>query len=144
MKSLSLLDPLTPQLATNAKKKNPAAVTLGRKGGKKGGPARAAKLTSEQRSQNARKAVQARWAKVKAGSDSAVLRKNDIGTKTLGLSSKEIDEASPATAVVDISRKALHLCLKRIRDAKDESEIRRLTEELQRIVFHRQYQNAEN
>jgi hypothetical protein len=38
---------------------------LGSKGGKKGGPARAAAMTPEQRSQSARKAVQARWAKVK-------------------------------------------------------------------------------
>src|ERR1035441_4211082 len=50
-------------------KKNPAAVALGRKGGKKGGPARAAKLTPAQRSESARKAVQARWAKAKSGSD---------------------------------------------------------------------------
>jgi len=38
---------------------------LAAKGGKKGGPARAKKLTPEQRSASARKAVQARWAKVK-------------------------------------------------------------------------------
>jgi hypothetical protein len=43
--------------------KNPAAVALGRLGGKKGGPARAAKLTKEQRSESARKAARARWAK---------------------------------------------------------------------------------
>jgi len=43
--------------------KNPHAVALGRKGGKKGGPARAAKLTPQQRSEAARKAVMARWAK---------------------------------------------------------------------------------
>jgi len=43
--------------------KNPAAVELGRKGGQKGGKARAAKLTPEQRSEAARKAAQARWAK---------------------------------------------------------------------------------
>ena len=49
-----------------AKKKNPAAVALGRKGGKKGGKARAAKMTPEERSESARKAVQARWAKAKA------------------------------------------------------------------------------
>lgn len=47
------------------KKKDPAAVALGRKGGKKGGPARAAKLTAEERSESARKAVQARWRKAK-------------------------------------------------------------------------------
>jgi hypothetical protein len=38
---------------------------IGRKGGLKGGPARAAKLTPKQRSDSARKAVQARWAKVR-------------------------------------------------------------------------------
>lgn len=41
--------------------KNPAAVALGRLGGKKGGPARAAKLTPEQRKEIARKAAEARW-----------------------------------------------------------------------------------
>ena len=46
--------------------KDPAAVELGRKGGLKGGPARASKLTPEQRSESARKAVQARWAKERA------------------------------------------------------------------------------
>jgi len=43
--------------------KNPAAVELGRRGGLKGGPARAAKLSSAQRSESARKAAAARWAK---------------------------------------------------------------------------------
>jgi len=43
--------------------KNPAAVALGRLGGKKGGPARAAKLSAEVRSEIARKAARARWAK---------------------------------------------------------------------------------
>jgi hypothetical protein len=43
--------------------KNPHAVALGRLGGQKGGKARAEKLTPEQRSEIARKAVQARWAK---------------------------------------------------------------------------------
>jgi hypothetical protein len=44
-----------------AKKKNPAAVALGRLGGLKGGVARAKMLTPEQRSEIARKAVLARW-----------------------------------------------------------------------------------
>ena len=48
-----------------AKRKDPAAVSLGRKGGLKGGPARAAKMTPEERSESARKAVTARWAKQK-------------------------------------------------------------------------------
>jgi hypothetical protein len=48
------------------KQKDPAAVALGRKGGLKGGPARAASMTARQRSESARKAILARWAKVKA------------------------------------------------------------------------------
>jgi len=43
------------------KEKNPHAVALGRLGGKKGGKARAAKLTAKERSEIARKAAQARW-----------------------------------------------------------------------------------
>jgi hypothetical protein len=42
-------------------KKNAAAVALGRLGGLKGGTARAAKLTAEQRQESARKAALARW-----------------------------------------------------------------------------------
>ncbi len=41
--------------------KDPAAVALGRKGGLKGGRARADKLSAEQRSEIARKAAAARW-----------------------------------------------------------------------------------
>ena len=43
--------------------KDPIAVELGRRGGLKGGKARAAKMTKEERSESARKAAQARWAK---------------------------------------------------------------------------------
>jgi hypothetical protein len=43
--------------------KDPAAVALGRKGGEKGGKARAAKLTAEQRSEAAKKAARARWSR---------------------------------------------------------------------------------
>jgi hypothetical protein len=47
------------------KKKNAAAVALGRLGGLKGGTARAKVLTPEQRSEIARKAVMVRWSKKK-------------------------------------------------------------------------------
>lgn len=43
--------------------KDPAAVALGRKGGLKGGKARAKSMTKEQRSEIARVAAQARWKK---------------------------------------------------------------------------------
>ncbi|MBN1361075.1 MAG: hypothetical protein JW993_10800 [Sedimentisphaerales bacterium] len=43
--------------------KNPAAVTLGRLGGLKGGNARAQKLSAQERQEIARKAAEARWRK---------------------------------------------------------------------------------
>ena len=43
--------------------KDPAAVSLGRRGGLKGGKARAEKLGKERRSEIARKAAKARWEK---------------------------------------------------------------------------------
>jgi hypothetical protein len=46
-----------------AKQKNPAAVELGRFGGRKGGKARDEKLTEMQRIEITRKAARARWAK---------------------------------------------------------------------------------
>ncbi len=45
------------------KKKNPAAVELGRLGGLKGGPARAQKLTAKRRREIAKKAALTRWSK---------------------------------------------------------------------------------
>ncbi len=45
------------------KGKNPAAVALGRMGGLKGGKARAAKLSPEERRDIARNAAHARWKK---------------------------------------------------------------------------------
>lgn len=43
--------------------KDPAAVALGLKGGAKGGKARAAGMTPEQREESARRAAAARWGK---------------------------------------------------------------------------------
>lgn len=53
--------PIEPK--TEEKEKNQAAVELGRLGGKKGGRARAEKLTPEERSEIARLAASARWKK---------------------------------------------------------------------------------
>jgi hypothetical protein len=44
-------------------KRNPAAVELGRLGGKKGGKARARNMTAKQRKASASKAAKARWSK---------------------------------------------------------------------------------
>lgn len=43
--------------------KDPAAVELGRRGGLKGGKARAKRLTAAERSEAAKRAAQARWHK---------------------------------------------------------------------------------
>jgi hypothetical protein len=43
--------------------KDPAAVSLGRRGGLKGGKARAAAMTPERRAEIARQAAQKRWGK---------------------------------------------------------------------------------
>ena len=50
----------------NMSPKNPAAVALGRLGRKKGGPARARKLTAKRRQDIARIAAQTRWNSQKA------------------------------------------------------------------------------
>ena len=102
-------------MAVKAARKNPAAVALGRKGGKKGGPARAAKLTPKQRSESARKAVQARWTKAKA---------------------------KPTTSTVDTSDKAVLNLLKRLKETNDQHEIRLLSDQLERAIFHKQYASA--
>jgi hypothetical protein len=53
--------------ASPAEEKNPAAVALGRLGGMKGGKARAASMSAEQRSKIAKKAASTRWAAKAAG-----------------------------------------------------------------------------
>jgi len=51
--------------AVAQKKKNPAAVALGKLGGRKSGKARMERMTPEQRSEVARKAALARWGRQK-------------------------------------------------------------------------------
>lgn len=56
--------PTQPEAATPARpEKNPHAQALGRLGGLKGGKARAAKLTPEERTEIAKKAAATRWGK---------------------------------------------------------------------------------
>ena len=51
------------ELSTNPPPKDPLAVELGRRGGLKGGKARAAKLSARKRAEIARRAAAARWKK---------------------------------------------------------------------------------
>ena len=54
-----------PTSKVSGKKKNPAAVALGRLGGLKSAPARMVKISAKRRSEIARNAVLARWKKKK-------------------------------------------------------------------------------
>lgn len=56
-------EPAKPQAKEKRRKKNPAAVALGRLGGLKGGKARAQKLTNKERKAIATKAANTRWSK---------------------------------------------------------------------------------
>jgi hypothetical protein len=58
-----IVDIATGQIETPPEEdgKNPGMVALGRKGGLKGGKARAEALTPEQRSEYAKRAARARW-----------------------------------------------------------------------------------
>jgi len=58
------------EVPTTLDGKNPIAVAMGRLGGLKGGKARAATMSPEQRSESAKKAALARWAS-KARADNA-------------------------------------------------------------------------
>lgn len=61
------------------RRKDPAAVALGRKGGKKGGPARAAKLGPEALRESARNAARARWAKQNQAKGKAIGQTPPLG-----------------------------------------------------------------
>jgi hypothetical protein len=81
-------------------------------------------LTPQQRSESARNAVQARWSKSKAGSDATT--------------------QSPPVVVTpsDSSDEALLDLLKRLKTTSDLGEIRRLSDQIERVVFHKQSDHA--
>jgi hypothetical protein len=58
-----VIDLATGDASETETQKDPVAVARGRLGGSKGGSARAASLTSEERQESARKAIRARWSK---------------------------------------------------------------------------------
>ena len=94
--------------------KKAAAVSHGRKGGMKGGPARAVKLTPEQRSGSSRKKLGGR---------------------------KQIEKTA-FTTTFDTSDNALAALLQRLKAAVDPNEIRRLSGQIERVVFHKQFTSA--
>lgn len=57
----SIVDEATDEAPPAESEKDPAAVMLGRRGGLKGGKARAERMTPKERQESARKAALARW-----------------------------------------------------------------------------------
>ena len=110
----------------SSRSKNAAAVALGRKGGEKGGPARAAKLTAKQRSESARKAVQARWARTQ--------QRHETAAPASGAETDPIN--------TDTSDRAVLKLLRRIKAANNSKEVRRLSDQLERAIFHKQYASS--
>jgi len=101
----------------------------------KGGPARATKLTAEQRSESARKAVVARWAKTKA------VKKGGMSTSKKVSGQKPIQKITP-TSPRNTSDSALANLLKRLKATVDLNEIRQLSDQIERVIFHRQFTDA--
>jgi hypothetical protein len=90
---------------TTTRTKNPAAVALGKLGGKKGGPARAKRLAPERRKEIAEVAARSRWERyslydeVKATQEAALL---------LELNGGEMDYAKCTKLLYNIEREALN------------------------------------
>ena len=61
--AFEIMKAATEESAEKPRKKNPAAVALGRLGGKKGGPARKKALSAKRRKEIAQKAANSRWGK---------------------------------------------------------------------------------
>ena len=106
---------------------------MGKKGGKaaggKGGRKRMAALSPEERKELARKAAKARWAKAKEGRDYEVVKRAK-------------KETSLTSSMIGVSDKAVLTLLKRIKTTSDPNEVRQLSEQLERVIFHKQYANA--
>ena len=100
-------------------KKSSAAMALGRRGGLKAGPARAARLTPSERSLSASKAARARWEKQ---GKSPVSR----------------------TAVPATSDETLIRLLNRLKTTTDTdlTEVALLSDKIERLVFHKQFGSA--
>src|ERR1035438_130596 len=125
-----------------AKQRTPAAIGLAGKGGKKGGAARGEGRGGE----GGKEGRPSPRGPAHTQKTQRERQKTGFGTgaKSGNGSPGDARESTPANSRLSTSKQALHIRLKRLKNAKDESEIRRLTDELQRIVFHKQYRNAEN
>ena len=54
----------------------------------------------------------------------------------------QIDEPAPAVVVTDTSERAFLFLLKRYKATKDPTEMDRLSEQIERMIFHKQHENV--
>jgi len=52
---------------------------------------------------------------------------------------EELNQAAPATAATDTSDHALFALLQRIKTTDDLNQIRQLSDQLERVIFHKQF-----
>jgi hypothetical protein len=69
-------------------------------------------------------------------------RKSDRATAAPGRKGGKKSGPSRADATLDTSDEAVLALLQRIKEAHDQNEIRQLSDQLERVIFHRQYANS--
>ncbi len=109
-------------------RKNAGAIAPGIKGPKRGGPAPAEKLASRHRSEGASKA--------RLTEDKGL---NGEIISSLKNSATREKASEPA---LDTSDQALAALLNRLKATVDPAEVRRLSDQIERIIFHKQFTNA--
>lgn len=72
--------------------------------------------------------------------DGFSLKKANLGMKNLN--EFQIDEALPAVGATDTSNRAFLSLLKRYKATNEPSEMQDLSERIERMIFHKQHENA--
>ena len=67
-------------------------------------------------------------------------KRANLGMKNLN--EFQIDEAMPAVGATDTSNRAFLSLLKRYKATNEPSEMRELSEQVERMIFHKQHENV--
>lgn len=89
----------------------------------------------------ARKKNPAAVAPGRKGNDPAA-KTEHMGVRKSSQFRTRMNEAAPTTAAVDTSDQALLTLLTRLRATNDPIEVRQLSSQLERVIFHKQFKNA--
>jgi hypothetical protein len=85
--------------------------------------------------------VTARWAKAKTKTASATKKGGAINTSKESIDQKRLNKTTSSNAI-DASDSALVKLLNRLKTTVDPKEIRQLSDQIERVVFHKQFTNA--